>query len=102
MGMQDSLGHEILSRPEQILAFASNVITDHVERIEKSKSRQQQKASTRTSSVPDIANIISHEEKEEEIGDISPEDEWESLVMAIGLLRAVMHGMSLLACAKAR
>ena len=96
MGMQDTLGTEILSKPEQILGFANNVVTDYVDRLDDAKNRQSSKKKSPSSgSAVDIMNIVSDEDRE--IFDNIPTDEdiendLESLIMAINLLRAVMHG----------
>ena len=96
MGMQDTLGTEILSKPEQILGFANNVVTDYVDRLDDAKDRHSNKKKTSSSgSTVDIMNIVSDEDRE--IFDNIPteediENDLESLIMAINLLRAVMHG----------
>ena len=96
MGMQDTLGTEILSKPEQILAFANNVVTDYVDRLDEAKNRyNSKKKSSSNSSTVDIMNIVSDEDREI-IGNMPTEEDiendLESLIMAINLLRAVMHG----------
>ncbi|KAI7853572.1 hypothetical protein BDC45DRAFT_510575 [Circinella umbellata] len=95
MGMQDTLGTEILSKPEQILAFANNVVTDYVDRLDEAKNRyNSKKKSSSNSSTVDIMNIVSDEDREI-IGNMPTEEDiendLESLIMAINLLRAVMH-----------
>ncbi|KAI8141137.1 hypothetical protein BJV82DRAFT_620981 [Fennellomyces sp. T-0311] len=91
MGMQDTLGTEILSKPEQIIGFANNVVDDYVDRLEQVKQRH---GSKKKSSVVDIANIVSDEDREAMENMPTEEDiqnDLESLVMSINLLRAVMH-----------
>ncbi|KAI9264163.1 hypothetical protein BDA99DRAFT_508593 [Phascolomyces articulosus] len=94
MGMQDKLGTEILSKPEQILAFANNVVTGFVDRLEEAKNTQNKKKSSGSSTTVDIMNIVSEEDREA-MDNMPTEDDiendLESLIMAINLLRAVMH-----------
>lgn len=91
MGMLDTLGPTILGKPTQIISFANNIVNDHVERMMKPL-----KKSKPSSGFPDIANIVDREQMEalEEAHDeqFSMEDDVESLILAINLLRAVMHG----------
>ncbi|KAI9494679.1 hypothetical protein BDB00DRAFT_301422 [Zychaea mexicana] len=99
VGMQDSLGTEILSKPEQILAFANNVVTDYADRLEEAKnhytnSNNSAKNLSSATATVDITSIVSDEDRqfmdniptEEDI-----ENDLESLIMSINLLRAVMH-----------
>ncbi|GAN11288.1 transport and Golgi organization protein 6 homolog [Mucor ambiguus] len=92
MGMLDTLGPTILGKPTQIISFANNIVQDHVERLFK-KSKQPEKP---RSSTVDFTNIVSQQELED-IEDaahdeqFSVEDDFESLVLAINLIRAVLH-----------
>ncbi|KAI9009389.1 hypothetical protein CLU79DRAFT_710972 [Phycomyces nitens] len=94
MGMLDNLGPEILKNPTQIVAFASNVVTEHADRLTKPKSlaREQQQQSR---GFADFANIVSHEDREtiEDMHDetYTANDDFESLLLAIHLMRAVIH-----------
>ncbi|KAI7907285.1 uncharacterized protein BX663DRAFT_495418 [Cokeromyces recurvatus] len=88
MGMLDSIGPTILGKPAQIISFANNIIEDHLERmIKPTKEKKESKTG-----FPDIANIVNQEELED-IHDeqFSIEDDFESLILAINLLRAVLH-----------
>ncbi|KAK4522076.1 uncharacterized protein ATC70_004615 [Mucor velutinosus] len=91
MGMLDTLGPTILGKPTQIISFANNIVQDHVERLFK-KNKQEKP----TSSSVDFANIVSQQDLED-IEDaahdeqFSVEDDFESLVLAINLIRAVLH-----------
>ncbi|KAI9469900.1 MAG: hypothetical protein EXX96DRAFT_587901 [Benjaminiella poitrasii] len=91
MGMLDTIGPAILGKPAQIISFANNVIEDHVERMMGSTKEQENKKPSM--GFPDIANIVNQETLEEELHDdqFSIEDDFESLVLAINLLRAVIH-----------
>lgn len=96
-GMQDTLGPEILSKPAQIVGFASNVIQGYVENIERLKEKQHAKNNKAKQQKVDITNIVSTEDVEEEIPDDEQvQEDFESLIMAISLLRAVIHGKLLL------
>ncbi|KAI8388768.1 uncharacterized protein BYT42DRAFT_561154 [Radiomyces spectabilis] len=90
MGMLDSLGPTILKKPTQILAFGNNIITEYVERLQKTTEKR-----PNNSRFPDIANIVSEEDREmiEDLHDdtVSVEEDVESLLLAINLLRAVIH-----------
>ncbi|KAL0079581.1 hypothetical protein F4703DRAFT_1741470 [Phycomyces blakesleeanus] len=92
MGMLDTLGPEILKNPTQIVAFASNVVTEHADRISKSKNSSK---SAQSSGFPDFSNIVSHEDREaiEDMHDetYTAKDDFESLLLAIHLMRAVIH-----------
>lgn len=92
MGMLDTLGPTILGKPTQIISFAINIVQDHVDRF-LSPSKETVK---KESKFPDFANIVSQEDldKLEDLHDeqFSAEDDFESLLLAINLLRAVMHG----------
>ncbi|CDS13877.1 hypothetical protein LRAMOSA06051 [Lichtheimia ramosa] len=91
-GMQDTLGPEILSKPAQIVGFASNVIQGYVENIERLKEKQHAKNNKAKQQKVDITNIVSTEDVEEEIPDDEQvQEDFESLIMAISLLRAVIH-----------
>lgn len=92
MGMLDTLGPTILGKPTQIISFANNIVQDHVERLFK-KDKQQDKP--KSSSV-DFTNIVSQQDLEamEDAAhdeQFSVEDDFESLVLAINLIRAVLH-----------
>lgn len=89
MGMLDTLGPTILRKPTQILSFASNILNDHMDRLFTPKKKKEKK----TSGFVDIANIVDQDELEP-IHDeqFSLEEDVESLILAINLLRAVMHG----------
>lgn len=93
MGMLDTLGPTILGKPTQIISFANNIVQDHVERLMKPKEA---KSKPSTSAFPDITKIVDQEELEaiEDAHDeqFSIEEYFESLILAINLLRAVMHG----------
>lgn len=95
MGMLDSLGPTILGKPTQIISFAINIVQDHVDRFLTPKDEKNE-SKNRSSKFPDFANIVSQEDLEllEEAHDeeFSMEDDFESLLLAINLLRAVMHG----------
>ena len=100
MGMQDTLGTEILSKPEQIIAFASNVLCDYAGRLEEARQRQYSKKKT-SSSIVDIANIVTDEDREAMENTPTEEDirnDLESLILSINLLRAVMHGKMTYQC----
>ncbi|KAI8647476.1 armadillo-type protein [Parasitella parasitica] len=92
MGMLDTLGPTILGKPTQIISFANNIVQDHVERLFRSK----EKTSKPTSKFPDIAHIVDQQELQD-IQDaahddqFSAEDDFESLVLAVNLIRAVLH-----------
>lgn len=93
MGMLDTLGPTILGKPTQIISFANNIVQDHVERLLKKKEKRKQ---SNSSHFPDIANIVDQQELQD-IQDaahdeqFSLEDDFESLVLAINLIRAVLH-----------
>lgn len=92
MGMLDTLGPTILGKPTQIISFANNIVQDHVERLFK-KDKQQDKPK---SSSMDFTNIVSQQDLEamEDAAhdeQFSVEDDFESLVLAINLIRAVLH-----------
>lgn len=95
MGMLDSLGPTILGKPTQIISFANNIVNDHVERM--MTPQKKKKAKSTSNGFPDIANIVDREEMEamqdaQHDEQFSLEDDVESLILAINLLRAVMHG----------
>ncbi|KAI7881468.1 hypothetical protein K492DRAFT_236650 [Lichtheimia hyalospora FSU 10163] len=91
-GMQDTLGPEILSKPAQIVGFASNVIHGYVENIERLKDKQKAKSSKAKQQKVDITNIVSTEDVEQETPDDEQvQEDFESLITAISLLRAVIH-----------
>ncbi|SAL97650.1 hypothetical protein [Absidia glauca] len=94
MGMADTLGPAILGKPTQILSFASSIVMEHLDRIENAQARQQRQKPQ--SGFPDIANIVSDEDRDaiEDAHDDSftVEDDMESLLLAINLVRAVIHG----------
>ncbi|KAI7865081.1 hypothetical protein BDF14DRAFT_1875694 [Spinellus fusiger] len=94
MGMLDALGPEILKKPTQVVAFANNVVTEYVDRKALQSQSQSQKQSSGVS-FHTLANIVSEEDKEaiEDLQDdtYTPEDDFESLLLAINLLRAVIH-----------
>jgi hypothetical protein len=92
MGMLDTLGPTILGKPTQIISFATNIVNDYVERLLTPKRKTEKKKSA----FPDIANIVDQEDLEA-LGEahdeqFTVEDDFESLILAINLLRAVMHG----------
>ncbi|GAA5816742.1 hypothetical protein MFLAVUS_010274 [Mucor flavus] len=93
MGMLDTLGPTILGKPTQIISFATNIVNDHVERLMTPKHKHEKKKAS--NGFPDIANIVDKDAMEEieEAHDeqFSIEDDFESLILAINLLRAVMH-----------
>lgn len=96
MGMLDTLGPTILGKPTQIISFATNIVNDHVDRLMMPKKAKDKK-STAGGGFPDIANIVNQEDLEalEDAAhdeQFSMEDDFESLILAINLLRAVMHG----------
>jgi hypothetical protein len=95
MGMLDTLGPTILGKPTQIISFANNIVQDHVDRLMKPKETKSKPSS---SAFPDITKIVDQEELEalEDAHDeqFSLEEDFESLILAINLLRAVMHGNS--------
>lgn len=87
--MLDTLGPTILGKPTQIISFAINIINDHVDRLLKPKEKTKKKDSKKV----DITRIVDQEELEESHDEqFSMEDDFESLILAINLLRAVMHG----------
>ncbi|KAI8375297.1 hypothetical protein EDC96DRAFT_436914 [Choanephora cucurbitarum] len=90
MGMLDTLGPTILAKPTQILSFANNIVQDHVDRL---KGRESNESPAKKNQFPDITNIVSQEDLEvlEDQEQFSAEDDIESLILAINLLRAVMH-----------
>ena len=101
MGMLDALGPTILGKPTQIISFANNIVNDHVERMMTPTKKTKQPTNN---GFPDITNIVDQEELEA-IHDahdeqFSLEDDVESLILAINLLRAVMHGTSFLIFSK--
>ncbi|CEP17650.1 hypothetical protein [Parasitella parasitica] len=93
MGMLDALGPTILRKPTQIISFANNIIQDHVERLSKDKENESKPT---TNKFPDIAHIVDQQELQD-IQDaahdeqFTAEDDFESLVLAINLIRAVLH-----------
>ncbi|ORE03185.1 hypothetical protein BCV72DRAFT_213761 [Rhizopus microsporus var. microsporus] len=87
MGMLDKLGPSILSKPTQIVSFAINIIDSYVDKM---TTRPKEKTAEK-SSFPDITRIVSEEEKEALEDESSSEEDVESLILAINLLRAVMH-----------
>ncbi|CAO0797761.1 unnamed protein product [Mucor circinelloides] len=92
MGMLDTLGPTILGKPTQIISFANNIVQDHVDRLFKTNKQQEKPKS----STVDFTNIVSQQELED-IEDathdeqFSVEDDFESLLLAINLIRAVLH-----------
>ncbi|KAG0180118.1 transmembrane and coiled-coil domains-containing protein 7 [Apophysomyces sp. BC1021] len=92
MGMLDSQGPEILKKPTQIIAFANNVVVEHADRINKPKKENDKNAYGK---FPDLTNIVSDDDREAMEGayddTFSAEDDFEALVLATSLLRAVMH-----------
>lgn len=89
MGMLDKLGPTILAKPTQIISFAINVIHAHVDMI----TPKEEERKLNNSRFPDITRIVSEEEREAfEEEESTVEDDIESLILAINLLRAVMHG----------
>jgi hypothetical protein len=78
MGMLDSLGPTILGKPTQIISFATNIVNDHVDRMSQEKDLK-----------TNISNIVQQNDNDD---DFSLQDDFESLILAINLLRAVMHG----------
>lgn len=86
--MLDKLGPSILSKPTQIVSFAINIIDSYVDKM----TTGPKKKTTEKSSFPDITRIVSEEEKEALEDESSSEEDVESLILAINLLRAVMHG----------
>lgn len=93
MGMLDTLGPTILGKPTQIISFATNIVNDHVERMLTPRKKSENQ---KPNGFPDFANIVDKEEMEalQDAHDeqFSVEDDFESLILAINLLRAVMHG----------
>ncbi|CEI97365.1 hypothetical protein RMCBS344292_11500 [Rhizopus microsporus] len=87
MGMLDKLGPSILSKPTQIVSFAINIIDSYVDKMTTGPKEK----TTEKSSFPDITRIVSEEEKEALEDESSSEEDVESLILAINLLRAVMH-----------
>ncbi|KAI8973433.1 hypothetical protein BDF20DRAFT_651428 [Mycotypha africana] len=99
MGMLDTLGPAILNKPTQIISFANNVIQDHADKLDihHKTATEEQKKQKKVSGFPDmLSNIVSQEEfeamNEDHDEQLSTEDDEESLILAINLLRAVMHG----------
>ncbi|ORX49189.1 hypothetical protein DM01DRAFT_1325961 [Hesseltinella vesiculosa] len=94
MVMVDKLGPAILGKPIQILAFANNTVVGQLERMDR-LGRANQASSSSHRGFPDITNIVSEEQRDlfEEMDDESftVEDELESLLLAINLIRAVIH-----------
>lgn len=86
--MLDKLGPSILSKPTQIVSFAINIIDSYVDKMTTGTKEK----TTEKSSFPDITRIVSEEEKEALEDELSSEEDVESLILAINLLRAVMHG----------
>ncbi|KAI8335805.1 hypothetical protein BC941DRAFT_354970 [Chlamydoabsidia padenii] len=95
MGMADTLGPAILGKPTQILSFASNIVMEHLDRIENTYIRQKHQDIKQDNGFPNISNIVSDEQREaiEDAHDDSftVEDDLESLLLAINLVRAVIH-----------
>ncbi|ORZ26230.1 hypothetical protein BCR42DRAFT_21629 [Absidia repens] len=95
MGMADTLGPTILGKPTQILSFASNIVLDHLDRFENAQLRQNQHETKQQGGFPDITNIVSDEQREmlEDVHDDSftAEEDLESLLLAINLVRAVIQ-----------
>ncbi|KAI7886873.1 uncharacterized protein EV154DRAFT_573940 [Mucor mucedo] len=88
MGMLDTLGPTILRKPTQILSFASNILNDHMDRLFTPKKKKEKKST----GFVDIANIVDQDELEPVHDEqFSLEEDVESLILAINLLRAVMH-----------
>lgn len=86
--MLDKLGPSILSKPTQIVSFAINIIDSYVDKMTTGPKEKP----IEKSSFPDITRIVSEEEKEALEDESSNEEDVESLILAINLLRAVMHG----------
>ncbi|CAO3678365.1 unnamed protein product [Rhizopus stolonifer] len=85
MGMLDKLGTTILAKPTQIISFAINGIQAHVDKITPKKEKKKE------SGFPDFTRIVTEEDRDVMEDELSIEDELESLILAINLLRAVMH-----------
>ncbi|KAI9310356.1 hypothetical protein BX666DRAFT_1870111 [Dichotomocladium elegans] len=88
-GMQEKLGPEILSKPAQIIGFASNVITDYIESIERMK--QIKGVEKAKSANVDIRSIVSEDDLLGKPTMADVQEDFASLVMAINLLRAIIH-----------
>lgn len=86
MGMLDKLGTTILAKPTQIISFAINGIQAHVDKITPKKEKKKEFG------FPDFTRIVTEEDRDAMEDELSIEDELESLILAINLLRAVMHG----------
>ncbi|GAA5810335.1 hypothetical protein MFLAVUS_003756 [Mucor flavus] len=83
----------IIDKPTQIISFATNIVNGHVERLMTPKHKQEKKKAFNGLSY--IAYIVGKDPMEEieEAHDkqFSVEDDFESLILAINLLGAVMH-----------
>ncbi|KAI8068543.1 hypothetical protein BC940DRAFT_367058 [Gongronella butleri] len=96
MSMADSLGPDILGKPIQILAFANNTVLGQLERMDRlQKPPAQASPSSSGSLFAELGNIVSDEQREmmDDMDDdtFTAEDELESLLLAINLIRAVIH-----------
>ncbi|CAO3642946.1 unnamed protein product [Cunninghamella echinulata] len=100
MGMADTMGPDILGKPTQILLFANNVVMEHMNRLNKieqqqKQQQQQQQHKKQHIGLSDLSNIIDdhHRELLEDLHDdnFTIEDDIESLLLAINLIRAVIH-----------
>ncbi|KAI8082954.1 uncharacterized protein BX664DRAFT_361234 [Halteromyces radiatus] len=94
MSMADTLGPNILGKPTQILSFANNIVMEHLDRIENVKNQQEQQQQQQGRFPIDLANIISEDQKEileEHDDNFTVEDDLESLLLAIDLVRAVIQ-----------
>lgn len=93
MALQDTLGPQVFSKPTQIIAFACNIIQGYADRMTAFKERKESKPEK--SGRIDIANIVCEQDRailENDTATQDIEEEFESVMMAINLLRAVMHG----------
>ncbi|KAI9269341.1 hypothetical protein BY458DRAFT_490142 [Sporodiniella umbellata] len=84
MGMLDKMGTSILAKPTQVISFAMNGVQDYVDKLAPKEKKKE-------SSFPDFTRIVTEEDRDAIEDDSSFEEELESLILAINLLRAVMH-----------
>ncbi|KAF7724463.1 transmembrane and coiled-coil domains-containing protein 7 [Apophysomyces ossiformis] len=92
MGMLDTQGPEILKKPTQVIAFANNIVVEYADRMKKPKSKNEKREDVKFS---DLASIVSDNDREANDNaydeTFSAEDDFEALLLATSLLRAVMH-----------
>ncbi|CAO3612330.1 unnamed protein product [Cunninghamella blakesleeana] len=97
MGMADTMGPDILGKPTQILLFANNIVTEHINRLNKIEQQQNQSYENKKKNIglSDLSNIINDDQREllDDLHDedFTMEDDIESLLLAINLIRAVIH-----------